>query len=144
MNKYNRFTPNQLRALGHSYYVDNISQYSDYLPPEDPKDYSTYGTEEIQRLLSIMFETAIDGHYPNFICPELSDNAPSEVRAFFHALSQQSVPVVMSAPDDDVAFDTIIPRDCSYAQYRDLTLGVISRYKESFDLQQQSQSQPSE
>lgn len=132
----NRFSFDQLRRLGHNSYYENFKDGVPFCSLSEcvgPEDSPLYGQDSFLSLLDTYCHSFVDGSLPNWVNPSVSDNAPLEVREFFAAISQKNMAALMAAPDDDVAFDTIIPRDSSYAQYRSRAREVIRKYSSLYN-----------
>lgn len=131
----NRFTIEQLRKLG---YISYAEQFKDGVPMcslddcNGPEDIPGYGFDDFLEVLKLYCSSFVDGSLPNWVNPEISDNAPTEVKKYFAAISSKNMATLMAAPDDDVAFDTIIPRDSTYAQYRSAARQIIRHYSDIY------------
>lgn len=130
-----RFTKNQLKNLGYNSYCDYCFDFNESNPQSSvvgPSDYIVQD-ESFAQILDMFVGSFVDG-LPNFINPDISESAPDSVKQFFAAFTNQVVPGLLAAPDDETAFDTIIPKDCSYSQYRDIAMSTIKRYSEEYKL----------
>lgn len=97
------YTPNQMRSLG--------------LAPNDAPNYKVIiEKSDIKALVYGKFKTILETIYSSkgtelddILKVTISENAPESVRMFAQNLSSV-VQALPGAPNDDVAFDTIIPR----------------------------------
>lgn len=128
-----RFTKSQLERLGYRTYSDRLFDFNKEHPQSacvGPDDYIR-PDESFAEILEIFISSFVNG-MPNFINPQISESAPNSVKEFFAAFTNQVVPDLLAAPDDDTAFDTIIPKDCSYSQYRDLAQSLVKKYSAEY------------
>lgn len=122
------YTFEQLKKLGYNTYCEMFPSSvpaPDVLPDEYPfviKDYP------FKDLIELYISSFVDGKLPNFVAPEISDNAPESVKQFFASFTKQNIASLLTAPDDDVAFDSIIPRGSEYSYARDVLKSAINKY----------------
>lgn len=127
-----RFTLDQLRRLGHHDYCSMHDTCFSFAHPDFVPDDITFCSEEFKSILDTYIRSFVDGSLPNFVCPEVSESAPDAVKAFFASFTTQSISTLLSAPDDDTAFDTLIPRNSEFSEYRDYARNLIHKYSEEY------------
>lgn len=128
-----RFSLDQLRRLGHTDYCEMLNNYFSFAHPEYILDDVCDCPEEFKSILDTFVSSFVDGSLPNFVNPSIPESAPRSVKEFFASFTTQSLTSLLSAPDDEVAFDSIIPRGCSYSKYRDIVKNVIHKYSSDFN-----------
>lgn len=127
------YTPQQMRVLGLS--PNNHPNYRIVLPDiSDIRDL-VYG--KFSNILEVIFSskgTQLD----DLLKVTVSENAPESVRNFCNNLLT-AIPSLQSSPNDDIAFDTIVPRSVQSASEFEPYLNVmrskyddvVARYKAS-------------
>lgn len=108
--KYCRYSADMLRSLG----LRPENTPSDDYEVKINCPYPSVDMVEIARgkfgqILDILY-TSKDGDLDNAVKTLVSENAPIEIQSFVKNVLLCPLKALKSAPDDDVAFDMIIPR----------------------------------
>lgn len=142
--KYLRYTSEQLRAMGykHTHLNDLVPMHT-----EDSllrcKDEQEFVKGKFAAAIDVLFDST-DGRLDNSIQQFVSESCPPSLRTFVQNVMLCDVRAVQSAPDDDTAFDALIPRHLQssreLAPYMEFLKGKVSESLERI----KSQPKPSE
>lgn len=107
-------------------------------------DMVTVARGKFGQILDILYSST-DGDLDNNLKSLVSENAPVEIRSFVNNVLLCPLPQLKSAPDDDTAFDMIIPRNAQTSNeirpYLDVIRDEVSAARERY-LQSQNPSKP--
>ncbi len=101
-----RYTKDQLKSLGYVP-VHNNKVMEDYNHNQSRRFAIVKG--KFANIIDILFD-AKDGYLDNLQTIQSSENTPIEVRMFIQNVMSVDIPSLKSAPDDDAAFESLIPR----------------------------------
>lgn len=108
-----RYTPSQHISLG--YPLLHRDCEVDFSTPENLEAINNAVCGKFRNVIHALFDS-MDGSLDNDIDKLLSENAPESVRSFVQNVLQHEVNALPSAPDDDTAFDYLIPSTLSTRQ----------------------------
>lgn len=142
--KYLRYTPEQLRSMG--YYCTHFNNLVPKLTEDDIlriKNEQEFVKGKFAAAIDVLFDSK-DGRLDNSIQQFVSESCPPSLRTFVQNVMLCDVRAVQSAPDDDTAFDALIPRhlqsSLELAPYMEFLKGKVSESLERI----KSQPKPSE
>lgn len=139
---YCRYTPSQLRVLGYSDDVESDSFVS-YDVDKAIVERDAIVKGQFKNIIDVIFSSN-DGSLDNDINSLVSENAPESVKSFVRNVLMCDVQAVQSAPDDDAAFEALIPRSVQsmgeIAPYVDFLRNTVADVYNRAQQQQQSSS----
>lgn len=134
LKKYCRFSDGQLRSLGLNPTQTPI-EYHEPEPTVVTVDMISAARGNFGQILDILYSSK-DGDLDNNLKSFVSENAPIEVRQFVNNVLLLPHTAFKSAPDDDTAFDMIIPRNAQTPKelmpYLDAIRGEVSEARERY------------
>lgn len=107
-SKFKRYTPAMMRSLG--YFIDHEEKPLGAASLSTKEFFDKFVRGKFRDMLNLLYNST-DGSLDSDIQKYVSPNAPSEVREFVNNILLTPHDSLLSAPNDDVAFDSIIPRD---------------------------------
>lgn len=108
-SKFKRYTPAMMRSLG--YFIDHEEKPLGSASLATKEFFDKFVRGKFRDMLNLLYNSD-NGSLDSDIQKYVSPNAPSEVREFVNNILLTPVNAINSAPNDDIAFDCIIPRDC--------------------------------
>lgn len=105
--KYLRYTLEQMRNLGYQYPDSDHLIVLDSVRNREELDEIVKG--QFKNIIDVLFSSR-DGTLDNVLAMSISENAPQSVKTFIQNVLMCDVQALQSAPDDDTAFETLIPR----------------------------------
>lgn len=103
-----------MRSLG--YFVDHEEKPLGAASLATKEFFDKFVRGKFRDMLNLLYSSS-DGNLDNDLQKYISPNAPSEVREFVQNILLQPKENIFGAPSDDVAFETIIPRDVQCRSY---------------------------
>lgn len=128
-----RYTPEMLNSLG---YPDTTSEMPDEsIANQVPADMEVIALGNFGNIIKTIFQTETS-ELPNVLRVAITDNTPESVKQFVQNILSCDIPALKAAPDDETAFDMILPRSCQslYGKqlYTDHLKTAISRYRREY------------
>ena len=120
--------------------------YNDAFTPERLSNMFDRNNEFVSKyreILDILYSNN-DGVYPDFAGYLNRPNTPQLVKDFVSNVLMTELPSIPSAPDDNTAFSSIIPRDATISQYRDQIDNLVQYFKDNPLNATSDQGQPSD
>lgn len=142
--KYLRYTPEQLRSMGYNHiYLNDLTPRHTEESLLRCKNEQEFVKGKFAEAIDILFDST-DGKLDNSIQKFVSESCPHTLRSFVQNVMMCDVRAVQSAPDDNAAFEALIPRHLQssheLAPYMDFLKGKVSESLERI----KSHSKPSE
>lgn len=92
--------------------LDNLSNYVNFTPSSADRGLSFLFYGKFKSIISTIYHSENPVDLCSAIGLSLSEHVSPDVQAFINNFLLKAIPVVKGAPDDETAFNTIIPRDC--------------------------------
>lgn len=119
-----RYTESQYKGFGY-----NCSDEDYFLPPQSREEQENIVLGQFKNIIKVLFSSS-DGSLDSNPASLLTENSPEPVRVFAQNFLLKELPAARSAPDDDTAFDMLIPRSAQtsveLAPYVDFLKSEIS------------------
>ena len=124
------YTDAQLKRMGFN--PDNFN-HPVCLPDSNKEDVLSFVKGKFANVIDAIF-TSTDGSLDNVLAMSVSEHAPQSVQTFIRNVLMCDVQAVQAAPDDETAFDTLIPRSAQssaeIAPYLDSLRQIVSDARE--------------
>lgn len=127
--RQSRYTDKQFRSLGY----DPDYKARSFANQDAPESQSEINfLSQFRNVLEVIYSSK-DGKL-DYSPVQISENAPESVRTFINNTLMSDIPSIQSAPDDDTAFDLLVPRSvqtsAEFAPYRDKLINIVSEYRD--------------
>ncbi|WGL30886.1 hypothetical protein [Dipodfec virus UOA04_Rod_468] len=123
--KKSRYTPLQYKSLG--YYISD----SDAIPcpchEKNIEEVQDIVLGKFKSIINVLFSSS-DGSLDSNPMSLIGENAPESVRLFAQNILLQNIPTMQMAPDDDTAFDMLIPRSIQSRSELEPYIGKLREY----------------
>lgn len=107
-----RVLPSLLVSSHLRYNLDNLSNYVGFIPSTEDRGLSSLFYGKFKSIISAIYHSDNPVDLCSAIGLSLSEHVSPDVQSFVSNFLLKAIPAVKGAPDDETAFNTIIPRDC--------------------------------
>lgn len=139
--EYSRFTPRMMRSLG---YPVRYNMPMGVFTDEDQRQQSNLVKGKFANIIDVLFDSN-DMSLDNAVSKYVSENAPEDVKMFVQNVLMRPVEPLSAAPDDETAFEMIIPRraqsQLEMQPYLDNMRQIVTDARAAYEAAQQ-QPQP--
>lgn len=94
-------------------------------------------------VLRVIYESP-DGNLVNDLQQFVSENSSPDLRAFVQNVLLVDIPSFKAAPDDETAFEMIVPRSlgsvADFQPFRNRILSLVSKYRDEYNSKHSSES----
>ncbi|MDE5568266.1 MAG: hypothetical protein K2J12_07470 [Muribaculaceae bacterium] len=138
--EYSRFTPRMMRSLG---YPVRYNMPMGTMTKEQIKQQTALVKGRFANIIDLLFDSN-DMSLDNAVSKYVSENAPEDVRMFVQNVLMCPVQSLAAAPDDDTAFEMIIPRHAQSQQemqpYLDNMRQIVTDARAAYEAAQLQQN----
>lgn len=108
MSTHSRYTPEQLRHLHVN--LEQNAAFTTMARPSSECAYDDIFYGKFKSIIRILYQSQNPVSLCNDVIESLSESVSPDVANFVNNWLRKSFPVIQGCPDDDVAFDMIVPR----------------------------------
>lgn len=134
--KHCRYSKNQLRSLGYGSAIPFEHLNIDLSKNVDAVSMVDIAKGKFANIIDVLY-TSTDGSLDNSIMQYVNEDAPASVKSFVQNVLMVDVPALQSAPDDETAFNMILPRSISSSRelepYVDYIKSLVSDARSSHE-----------